>query len=195
VNTLAVTTYAIADLAEYIKNPRRGRVELISESLETTGQYRPIVVNAGTKTGRPLEVLAGNHTLKGAAALGWATIDAVTVDVDDEAAAKIVLADNATADRGNYDKAALSELLDEFTDFTGTGYDEADRDRLAEAFAVPDEDDWAAAFMDGLPPENRKAFTRTFNLTEDEADELDAALNLTGEDDAAAITTICQGAA
>ena len=64
-------TYRLADLRPYHANPRRGDVAQIARSLSRTGQYRPIVVNAGTKTGRYREVLAGNHTLAAALKLGW----------------------------------------------------------------------------------------------------------------------------
>lgn len=49
-------TYRLADLRPYHANPRRGDVAQIARSLSRTGQYRPIVVNAGTKTGRYREV-------------------------------------------------------------------------------------------------------------------------------------------
>ena len=42
----------IAGLQPYGDNPRRGNVDLIANSLQTHGQYRPIVVNIGTHTGR-----------------------------------------------------------------------------------------------------------------------------------------------
>ena len=45
-------TYRLADLRPYHANPRRGDEAQIARSLSRTGQYRPIVVNAGTKTGR-----------------------------------------------------------------------------------------------------------------------------------------------
>ena len=51
-------TYRLADLRPYHANPRRGDVAQIARSLSRTGQYRPIVVNAGTKTG-VLEPFAG----------------------------------------------------------------------------------------------------------------------------------------
>ena len=73
--------FPVDDLAPYHRNPRRGDVKAIARSLETNGQYRPIVVNLGTHTGRPNEVLAGNHTLAGAKHLGWATVWGTTVDV------------------------------------------------------------------------------------------------------------------
>ena len=100
------TTFAVSELRPFHKNPRRGNVEMIAESLQINGQYRAIVVNVGTHTGRPLEVLAGNHTLAAAKQLGWKQITATTVDVDDLAAARIVAADNRTADLGGYDDEA-----------------------------------------------------------------------------------------
>ena len=70
------TTFAVGELQPFHKNPRRGNVEMIAESLQINGQYRAIVVNVGTHTGRPLEVLAGNHTLAAAKQLGWKQITA-----------------------------------------------------------------------------------------------------------------------
>ena len=61
----------VADLRPYHRNPRRGDVAQIARSLKRTGQYRPIVANKGTHTGRPGEVLAGNHTLAAARVLRW----------------------------------------------------------------------------------------------------------------------------
>lgn len=116
----------VADLNPYHANPRRGDVAAIAASLEATGQYRPIVVNAGTLTGRAFEVLAGNHTLAAARSLGWDRLDVVVLDVDDATARRIVLADNRTADLGGYDEGVLAELLAATDDLAGTGYDDAD---------------------------------------------------------------------
>lgn len=120
-----LVAFTVDELSGYHRNPRRGDVDAIAQSLEVNGQYRPIVVNLGTHTGRPLEVLAGNHTLAGAKRLGWATILATTVDVDDLAAARIVAADNRTADLGDYDRDVLADLLAGLDDLAGTGYDAA----------------------------------------------------------------------
>jgi len=122
-------------------NPRRGDVAAIKASLEANGQFRPIVVNEGTETGRPMEVLAGNHTLRAIRQLAeehpdderWATVDAWVIDVDDERATRIVLADNRTADRADYDLTELMELLDDTEELEGTGYDDDDLDDLKAA--------------------------------------------------------------
>jgi DNA modification methylase len=111
-------------------NPRKGAVDQIAKSLEKHGQYRPIVVNRGSSTGRPLEVLAGNHTLLAARSLEWAHIDAAVVDVDDSTAKSIVASDNRLADLGGYDEAALFELLDSLDDLVGTGYGISDLEKM-----------------------------------------------------------------
>jgi ParB-like chromosome segregation protein Spo0J len=65
----------ISELRPYERNPRRGDVEAIKESLEVNGQYRPIVVNKRDNT-----VVAGNHTLAAAKKLDWETIAVTFVD-------------------------------------------------------------------------------------------------------------------
>lgn len=91
-------TLAVSELVTFERNPRRGDVDAIAESLTKHGQYRPIVVNAGTKTGRKNEVLAGNHTLLAARQLGWEAIECALVDYDEKDARSVVLADNRLAD-------------------------------------------------------------------------------------------------
>lgn len=121
----------VVSLRTYYRNARQGDVGQISISLRVNGQYRPIVVNRGTHTGRPNEVLAGNHTLMGARELGWPTIAAVYVDVDDDAATRIVLADNRTADLGTYDDRALTVMLRDLGgELEGTGFGGDDLDDL-----------------------------------------------------------------
>jgi len=129
-NNLQVTYYPTADLRLYHRNPRIGNTSRIADSLRINGQYKPVVVNRGTHTGRPNEVLAGNHTLKAARDLGWDTIAAVTIDVDDDQAARIVAADNRTSDLGSYDDRLLLELLTDLPNLDGTGYDPGDIDAL-----------------------------------------------------------------
>ncbi len=121
----------VADLHTYHRNPRQGDIGAIAVSLNVNGQYRPIVVNRGTHTGRPDEVLAGNHTLMAARELGWPTIAAVYVDVDEHAATRIVLADNRTADLGTYDEGALADLIRSLDgEYAGSGYDGDDLDDI-----------------------------------------------------------------
>lgn len=128
----------VGGLSTFEGNPRRGNVDLIARSLETNGQYRPIVVNVGTQTGRPNEVLAGNHTLLAARALGWESIDCSVIDVDEQRARSIVAADNRLADLGEYDAQELHALLSSLDDLDGTGYELDDLDALSRDLFPPD---------------------------------------------------------
>lgn len=117
-------TVAIETLKEFQGNPRKGNVDALAASLKTNGQYKPIVVRKETQ-----EILAGNHLWKAAKSLGWAEINIVEVEVDDEGAKKIVAADNRLADLGTYDEQALLDLLEDIS-LDGTGYQPADIDDL-----------------------------------------------------------------
>lgn len=123
----------VGDLAHFHKNPRRGDVEGIKESLIENGQYRPIIVNVGTHTGRPNEVLAGNHTLRAAVAAGWSEIAVTFVDVDEDRAKKIVVSDNRLNDTASYDVDVLTDLLGTIPDVVGTGYTSQDVQRMLAA--------------------------------------------------------------
>ena len=115
----------IDTLIHYENNARRGNVEVLADSLRVHGQYRPIVVQKSSNS-----ILAGNHLVEAAKTLGWEKVDVVFVDVDDEAARKIVLVDNRSAELGEFDKEALIELLSELGSLDGTGYVLEDLDDL-----------------------------------------------------------------
>ncbi|MBK3580469.1 ParB N-terminal domain-containing protein [Streptomyces sp. MBT65] len=135
--SLADLAVPVDELAPYHRNPRTGDLDSIAESLSTNGQYRPIVVNRGTLTGRPNEILAGNHTYKAAKQLGWAEIAVTWLDVDDGAAAKVVVVDNRTSDLAGYDSVLLADILTELPDLQGTGYDQDQLDQLLDETALP----------------------------------------------------------
>lgn len=124
--TLDKLTLPIDQLKPRKGNPRRGDIDAIAESLERNGQFRPVVVNKPTG-----EILAGNHTYAAAKRLGWTHIAATFVDVDEDQAARIVLADNRTADLGDYDDTLLLDMLKDLDgDFLGTGYTQDDVDAI-----------------------------------------------------------------
>lgn len=102
----------------YHKNPRVGNLKAIQESIEENGIFRPIIVQRSSG-----EIIGGNHTWKAAKALGYSQVPVVFLDVDDTAAAKIVLADNRTNDLATYDTDILADLLKGVPDVIGTGYD------------------------------------------------------------------------
>jgi hypothetical protein len=176
----------VATLRPYHQNPRRGDVDLIAESLKTTGQYRAIVVNRGTHTGRENEVLAGNHTLAAAISLGWETLTAHFVDVDETTARRIVLADNRTGDVAEYDDRLLLDLLRTQGDLTGTGFTPTDLDDLMttlDHYGSEDLDDLEGEF--GEPEDGDLWVTFAIRLPQDLKGRLEAIIAAQpGADDA-----------
>lgn len=169
---MKTTLLNLSELQPYYRNARRGNVDAIAESLQVNGQYKPIIVNEGTQTGRPWEVLVGNHTVQAAEQIGLDKLDAVVIDVDDDRARRIVLADNRTADLATYDDALLADLLSE-ADLAGTGFSDADLDGLlggGEAIGSADviggsdtagitvEEQYAVTVVVGGPAEQEKLY-------------------------------------
>jgi ParB-like chromosome segregation protein Spo0J len=118
---------AVGKLTPHPQNVRQGDIGAISMSLETHGQYRPIVAQRSTGY-----ILAGNHTYKAALALDWKDIAVTYVDVDDDQALRILLVDNRVNDIASYDRYALTELLEVLAhsdaNLEGTGFDVDDLD-------------------------------------------------------------------
>lgn len=144
---------SVKDLQVFHKNPRIGNVNEIAKSLHLNRQFKPIVVNIGTHTGRKNEILAGNHTFLGARKEltwqeggithekpAWDDISASFVDVDDETALRINLADNATADKGEYDDKLLADLIRQLPTVSGTGFTNDEATKLLDRFPEVDLD-------------------------------------------------------
>ena len=116
-----VESVRLDTLTPHPDNPRVGDVAAIVASIEANEPYGVIIVQASTNF-----ILAGNHRWQALTDLGYEEALVALVDVDDEAAKAIVLADNRTHDLGSYDDAALARVLGELADYEGTGYDETD---------------------------------------------------------------------
>ena len=120
VATNEVVAIPIGEVVPHPGNARKGNIPAIQKSLERFGQMKPIVVQQNT-----MYVVAGNHTLAAAQKLGWSTIDAIILDIDDNTAFAYLIADNRTSDKAKYDnkKQLLSLRQMDFEDLEGTGYD------------------------------------------------------------------------
>ena len=130
-----VASVALSSLEAYPTNPRRGDIEAIAQSLKAHGQYRPIVVQYGSNF-----ILAGNHTYKAAKKLGWKKIKITYVEVDEETARKIVLADNRLTDLATYNEPLLKSLLTALPELEGTGFTQAEVETLDRLMNGKDKD-------------------------------------------------------
>ena len=148
------TNVDINSVFPYPMNARQGDIGVIAESLKENGQFRPIVVNKLDNS-----ILVGNHTWKAAKMLGWKEIAVTFVDLDEAAAAKIVLVDNKTADLATYDHVELAEMLRSMSSFDGTGYSGDDVDDL-----ISDVAGWGIKEEKGKSTDEDKARNVTANI-------------------------------
>jgi ParB-like chromosome segregation protein Spo0J len=141
IESLRMLAVPAASLNMLPGNPRVGDISAVSRSLERFGQRKPIVVLRESRM-----VVAGNHTLQAAMALGWKEIAAVFVDESLEEGKAFALADNRVHDLGSYLDEELLAMLQAVTDIESLGFDEVDLDDLMnrlseihhEPVAIPD---------------------------------------------------------
>ena len=104
-------------------NPSSGDLEEIAVSIEISGMYRP--VEAQRSTGY---ILAGNTTYAACLSLESAILPIIWLDVDDEAALRILLGDNQLARLAIVDQGLLTPLVERLLEtemrLLGTGYTE-----------------------------------------------------------------------
>jgi DNA modification methylase len=125
---------AIDLLKHHPRNANNGDVEAIKKSLAVNGWYGSVVVNTGTK-----HILAGNHRVMAAKALGWETVPVQWVDVTPEEELRILVVDNRTTRIGQDDTTKITDILAELANtpvgLDGTGYGAADLDALIDELA------------------------------------------------------------
>jgi len=157
------------DIRQHPKNPRRGNIAAIKDSIKTNGYYPTIFIQDSTGY-----ILKGNHTWKALKELyqaGFSQYKEVTInvlEVNDEEALRIIMADNTASDYGSYSNEDVYALLDELnkTDLglTGTLWGTDDLENLgfalnknpvipAEEIDAPTEEEVAARLEDGVKAE------------------------------------------
>jgi len=137
IRNAAYEMVALDQLRQHERNPNRGDVLVIAESIEENGFYGAVVAQRSTG-----KVLAGNHRLQAAKSLGLSEVPVIWLDVDDHEALRILLADNQLAKLATYDDGVLLEVLRELehtgSNLRGTGYEDVDLQRLAQELAGDD---------------------------------------------------------
>ncbi len=125
INNGPLDSVKITEIKVHPRNPRKGDVEVIRESMRENGFYGAVVVQRSTGY-----ILVGNHRYEAACKEGAETVPVVWLDVDDDRAMKILLADNKTNDMAKYDEQALLDILSDVASLAdslkGTGWTESD---------------------------------------------------------------------
>jgi len=118
---LTVVDAPLADLIQLPGNPHNADVDALESSVLVNGFFSPILVQRSTG-----HIIAGNHRYLVAVKHGWDSIPAIYLDVDDQEAKRIALADNRVAQLGHDDEADLLAFLRDLNEgdlgLEGTGY-------------------------------------------------------------------------
>jgi ParB-like chromosome segregation protein Spo0J len=122
----------LSKLQRHPANPRIGPVDAIAESIEANGFFGALVVQSSTGY-----ILIGNHRAEAAAREGITTLPVLWVDVDDERAMRIMLADNRIAELARWADDGLRDLLQSLSatpdGLAGTGFTPSELDRMLTA--------------------------------------------------------------
>ena len=133
-------TVPIDSLKPHPRNPREGDIGAIHESINNNGFYGSVLAQQSTGY-----ILAGNHRWQAMLQAGATEIPVTWIDVDDDHALRILLADNRTNDLATYNDDTLSNLLEELVQTTGTlagtAFDGDDLDDLLTTFTPPETND------------------------------------------------------
>ena len=140
----------VDSLDPHPENARQGDIGVISESLRVNGIYRPLIVQESSNL-----ILKGNNTWQAIRALGWGTCPVVFLDVDDEEARRVMLADNRLADKAGYYNSILAEVLLDLDSLDGTGFTPTDIDDVLKD--LPQERDPSAVI--GAPGDVKRVAT------------------------------------
>jgi len=129
----------LTEIETHPENANVGDILAIKESIRHNGFYAPLVVQS--KTGY---IIAGNHRYMAAMEMGMEQVPVVYLDVDDEAARRMMLADNRITRLGQDDSDQLAALLETLADsdigLVGTGFTHDDLNDLQDKLSKNDLD-------------------------------------------------------
>jgi hypothetical protein len=133
---LAVETVSLDAISQHPGNANNGDVEALEQSIDVNGFYQPLIVQRSTG-----HIIAGNHRYLVAHKMGATEVPVIYLDVDDEAAVRMMLADNRITRLGFDDESQLFDRLDELHDtdlgLLGTGFDNRDLQHLLDLATDP----------------------------------------------------------
>jgi ParB-like chromosome segregation protein Spo0J len=167
-------------------NYNNGDVELIVESIEQTGMYRPVFAQLSTG-----QVIAGNHTWMACKALGAQVIPIVYLDVDDQHAKELAIRDNEIARKSKPDPGLLEELLDELKELNdhelppALGITEAEHNALKALNDIPlDTSEFASwpSILVQVPPNVYAAYLRLTEQADKDWQRVEMLLRMAGWD-------------
>jgi ParB-like chromosome segregation protein Spo0J len=114
-------------------NVNQGDLGSIIQSVQVNRFYGAVLAQKSSG-----KIIAGEHRWRAAQSEGLQAVPVIWMDVDDDTAKRIMLADNRTSRLGMDDPAALADLLQSLPSLEGTGFDsEALQELLSDMSATP----------------------------------------------------------
>lgn len=130
---MEIATLNISEIKEWENNARihtRRNLEALKKSLTAFGQTKPILVQKSS-----MSIIAGNGTYQAICALGWEKVDCRILDISDEQAEALAIADNRTGLLSEWDERMLAESLkkiDEFGNLDLVGFSDLELEKMLE---------------------------------------------------------------
>lgn len=171
----------IDSVTQHPENPNNGDVDLIAESIEVNGMYRPLYVQRSTS-----HIIAGNTTWEACKSLGADQVPVVFLDYDDDSARRVLMADNRLARLAVMDPAAELSMLERIAEtdsLLGSGYIEADLKALRRLAEIHDDQaDFAMwpVITVRVPPHVRKAYMQMTDVAVGDRERFELLLRLAG---------------
>ena len=128
---LPITVLGIDEVKEWEGNARihtKRNLDELRKSIERWGQYKPIVVQKSS-----MRIIAGNGTYQAIVSLGLKEVFCNVVDVDDDEAEAMMIADNRTGLLSQWDDKVLTgslKHLHEAGKLDLTGFDSMELDKM-----------------------------------------------------------------
>lgn len=164
-------------LVGWSKNPRKNAdaVAGVVESIRRFGFGAPIVARRADNS-----VIAGHTRLAAAKKLGLTEVPVRFLDVSEDEAHALALADNKLGERAEWDAAMLADVLGELraaeVDTAGLGWTDEELDAIIDGAAAVQPDEWGDA-LGNLPEGDRAPIqTMTFTLHDDQVESVKAAM-------------------
>jgi ParB-like chromosome segregation protein Spo0J len=168
----------IDSLTQHPQNPNNGDLEEICASIEINGLYRPVYVQDSTGC-----IVAGNGTYTAMTMLEADQIPAIRLDIDDQTATRIMLADNKIAALAVRDPSLELALLLELDSLLGTGYQPYEVEKMQALTSAPVEpgqfDTWPTLCVQ-VRPEVRTAYYRMTEAAGGDSERFEMLMRLAG---------------
>jgi ParB-like chromosome segregation protein Spo0J len=121
--------FPVADICPHPNNAKKHNLDAIARSINENGFYGAVLIQKSTG-----QILAGEGRYRAAIGEGLDALPVFVLDVDDDQARRILLADNRTQELGGgYDNEKLLRLLEaarNVDQLHGTGWQPKDLDKV-----------------------------------------------------------------